>query len=75
MKRLRNPRTGIDQGDAMVFAEFEDGSAVLLLRLPILNVFKLLLKSLFGCSIVHYVNNHSAVISIYFLTQQVCCVQ
>ena len=25
MKRLRNPRTGIDQGDVMVFAEFEDG--------------------------------------------------
>jgi hypothetical protein len=28
MKRLRNPRTGIDQGDAMVFAEFEDGGAM-----------------------------------------------
>ena len=28
MKRLRNPRTGIDQGDVMVFAEFEDNGAM-----------------------------------------------
>jgi len=28
MKRLRNPRTGIDQGDVMVFADFENGGAM-----------------------------------------------
>lgn len=28
MIRLRNPRTGIDQGDVMVFAEFEDGGTM-----------------------------------------------
>ncbi|NIZ61726.1 hypothetical protein DL239_12170 [Sedimentitalea sp. CY04] len=28
MKRLRNPRTGICQGDVMVFAEFEEGGAM-----------------------------------------------
>ncbi|WP_291730835.1 H-type lectin domain-containing protein [Leisingera sp. F5] len=25
MKRLRNPRTGVDQGDIEVFSDFEDG--------------------------------------------------
>lgn len=28
MKRLRNPRTGIHQGDVMVFADFENGGAM-----------------------------------------------
>lgn len=28
MKRLRNPRTGIHQGDVMVFAEFENGGSM-----------------------------------------------
>ena len=28
MKRLRNPRTGIHQGDVLVFADFEDGGAM-----------------------------------------------
>ncbi|WIY23399.1 H-type lectin domain-containing protein [Parasedimentitalea psychrophila] len=28
MKRLRNPRTGIAQGDEMVFAEFETGGTM-----------------------------------------------
>ncbi len=28
MKRLRNPRTGIGQGDVMVFADFENGGAM-----------------------------------------------
>ncbi|MGR3760034.1 H-type lectin domain-containing protein [Roseobacteraceae bacterium NS-SX3] len=28
MKRLRNPRTGIDQGDTVLFSEFEDGGSM-----------------------------------------------
>ena len=28
MKRLRNPRTGIDQGDVLVFSEFDSGGTM-----------------------------------------------
>ncbi|OBY26094.1 H-type lectin domain-containing protein [Leisingera sp. JC1] len=28
MKRLRNPRTGIEQGDVTVFSDFEDGGGM-----------------------------------------------
>ena len=28
MKRLRNPRTGIDQGDVIVFSEFDSGGTM-----------------------------------------------
>ena len=28
MKRLRNPRTGIDQGDLVVFSEFDSGGSM-----------------------------------------------
>ncbi len=28
MKRLRNPRTGVEQGDTQIFSEFESGGAM-----------------------------------------------